>query len=83
MSDTKSTPLLLPKPLTLQRVESGPIQFGEDDWPGVFIRGDHALMFAFVLSKHVKRIEESDDHGFFDAQVIKGLIDSLKACKVE
>lgn len=30
------------------RVESGPIQFGED-WPGVFIRGDNAGHYAMVL----------------------------------
>ena len=25
-----------------ERVETGPVQFG-DDWPGIFIRGDHAF----------------------------------------
>ena len=32
-------------PAVDQRVETGPIQFG-DDWPGVFIRGDEALFMA-------------------------------------
>ena len=32
-----------------QRVESGPIQFG-DDWPGTFIRGDEAAYFAACLA---------------------------------
>ena len=31
-----------------KRVETGPIQFG-DDWPGLFIRGDNALGFALAL----------------------------------
>jgi hypothetical protein len=31
---------------TDKRVETGPIQFGED-WPGIFIRGDNA--FAFIM----------------------------------
>lgn len=32
------------------RVETGPIQFG-DDWPGVFIRGDNALVYAHILEQ--------------------------------
>jgi hypothetical protein len=30
------------------RVETGPVQFG-DDYPGVFIRGDAAIAFAAAL----------------------------------
>jgi hypothetical protein len=35
-------------PAAPERVETGPVQFG-DDWPGVFIRGDH----AFSLCAHL------------------------------
>ena len=36
--------------LPSQRVETGPLQIN-DDWPGIFIRGDSALMaFAPALS---------------------------------
>lgn len=35
-------------PHTGDRVETGPIQFG-DDWPGVFIRGDNAMAIAIAL----------------------------------
>lgn len=31
-----------------QRVETGPVQFG-DDWPGIFIRGDNAGYYAMIL----------------------------------
>lgn len=31
-----------------KRPETGPMQFG-DDWPGVFIRGDNAFVYAHVL----------------------------------
>ncbi len=35
----------------MARIETGPAQAGED-WPGIFIRGDDALMaFAPALSK--------------------------------
>jgi hypothetical protein len=32
------------------RAETGPMQFGED-WPGVFIRGDDALVFAMMCPR--------------------------------
>jgi len=35
-------------PAQAERVETGPVQFG-DDWPGVFIRGDNAAMHAMNL----------------------------------
>jgi hypothetical protein len=31
-----------------ERVETGPVQFG-DDWPGLFIRGDDCLALFFSL----------------------------------
>lgn len=38
----------------VKRVETGPLQIG-DDWPGVFIRGDNALMgFAPSLQALIK-----------------------------
>lgn len=36
-----------------KRVETGPIQFG-DDWPGVFIRGDNAGFYAFMLKRLIQ-----------------------------
>ncbi|KKL46016.1 hypothetical protein LCGC14_2349790 [marine sediment metagenome] len=38
----------LPEPLDGERVETGPVQFG-DDQPGVFIRGDDACSAYFDL----------------------------------
>lgn len=35
------------------RVETGPVQFG-DDWPGVFIRGDNAAYYAMVLRTFIE-----------------------------
>ena len=31
-----------------ERVENGPVQFGED-WPGLFLRGDMAMNYAYHL----------------------------------
>ena len=37
-------------PAQAARVETGPVQFGED-WPGVFIRGDGAGWYALMLDR--------------------------------
>src|SRR5215471_16043620 len=37
-----------PKIMHTSRAETGPMSFG-DDWPGVFIRGDNAMMHAMKL----------------------------------
>lgn len=39
----------LPAPPDGGRVETGPVQFG-DDWPGVFIRGDNAGALVMQLT---------------------------------
>jgi len=32
-----------------ERVETGAIQFGDNDWPGTFIRGDDSFAFRLAL----------------------------------
>lgn len=41
---------LLSKPKKGGRVDTGPVQFG-DDWPGVFIRGDEARYWGGLVNK--------------------------------
>jgi len=64
-------------PAEATRVESGPIQFG-DDWPGVFIRGDNALFFASYIDHAIK--------GGIDQEIrnamLRGLRDTLLSCSV-
>lgn len=65
-----------------ERVETGPLQFG-DDWPGVFIRGDHALVDAMTLQAAMSSISFSDDiTGEMARSVIEGLISTLSSCRV-
>lgn len=40
----------LPQPENQPRIETGVVQFG-DDWPGVFIRGDNACIYGFLLQQ--------------------------------
>lgn len=48
-------------PSEIQRVETGPIQFG-DDWPGTFLRGDTAAGYALYLSQMLKWVEQQPGH---------------------
>jgi hypothetical protein len=65
-------------PALPHRVESGPMQFG-DDWPGVFFRGDDALNFANMISLALTELPK-------DARnvraVLTGLRDELRSCSV-
>lgn len=58
------------------RIETGPIQFG-DDWPGLFIRGDNAFYFAMSIQALVE-----DPNDPLAKRVALGLISELKSCIV-
>lgn len=47
MTDDKEL-IKLPLPDGMPRMESGPVQFG-DDWPGIFLRGDNAVGIGVLL----------------------------------
>lgn len=42
------------------RVETGPLQFN-DDWPGIFIRGDNALYYSFLLNQLIAKFEKEKE----------------------
>jgi hypothetical protein len=62
------------------RVETGPVQFGDEDWPGIFIRGDQALHFSFTL----KALIDCDVEGLTEIEraILRGLADTLGSCAV-
>jgi len=65
-------------PAQQERVETGPVQFG-DDWPGAFIRGDHAGWYAM----QIKRLLESDlPLDFLLASNLRNLQPDLGGCVV-
>ena len=61
-----------------ERVETGPIQFG-DDWPGVFIRGDNAAGYAQSLEA---LLNSHPSPNFVHEAVCKGLIRTLQSCNL-
>lgn len=63
-------------PAVAERVEDGPIQFG-DDWPGSFLRGDTCAFFAIHLEQYIK-----GDRNVFTVVVVENLLRQLKNTRV-
>lgn len=57
-----------------RRVETAPIQFG-DDWPGIFIRGDDALAMITKLNLVAS--------GAVGPVVLRDIARTLESCLVE
>lgn len=62
-----------------ERVESGVIQFDED-WPGVFFRGDTAAHFGMTLTAMLEKAERGNVPGWLEVAVLKGLAKDLASC---
>lgn len=67
-------------PHMTERVETGPVQFGPTDWPGVFIRGDNAFNYAMHLRA---LLNASDDTDAIGKMVVQGLLDLFDSCIVK
>lgn len=72
MSEIKKYEIALPE--GENRIETGPIQFN-DDWPGIFLRGDSAFHIANVLSQ----VHSGQKDALTDIQ-LKNIIDLLREC---
>lgn len=64
----------------LPRVETGAIQFG-DDWPGIFIRGDHAAYYAMCLNTIMDEHSEASSDAIARLHV-GGLIELLESSRI-
>lgn len=63
-----------------KRPETGPMQFG-GDWPGVFIRGDHALYYSMILDQWIRRNGDKTDGGTcIEMNILRGLVRTLESC---
>lgn len=70
------------------RIESGPVAFG-DDWPGLFLRGDDALYYGFLLHQLVDvlakviDVDTTDDPHLLQALVsLPNLVTKLQSVDV-
>jgi hypothetical protein len=67
----------------LNRVETGVIQF-ENDWPGVFIRGDNALAFVGALATLLEHTSRSTDGRVKSAnRHVQNLFKLLTSCHAQ
>ncbi len=64
-------PVIRQLPACEPRVESGPIQFGED-WPGTFFRGDAAAGYAVHLEQLLQGIGDE-----LSLSVVRSLLAAL------
>ncbi len=62
------------------RVETGIVKF-DDDWPGIFIRGDNAFHFHAHLEQVLNTLTDIE-YSPFPIEVINGLSKLLKSCDV-
>jgi hypothetical protein len=67
-----------------ERVETGAVQYtygdGYEDWPGTFIRGDHAMYYRMVLERVLECLEKGEQIDPFTLYQIKGLQSTLGSC---
>lgn len=61
-----------------ERVETGPVQFN-DDWPGIFIRGDNAAYYAFMLESFM--LDHNGEKAIATG-VVNSLLRLLRECRV-
>lgn len=63
------------------RIETGPVQFGED-WPGTFIRGDNAFGYAMYLRTALDFMDKQQDLKGMDwisVVSLRGLVRDLES----
>jgi hypothetical protein len=60
------------------RPRTGVMQF-DDDWPGVFIRGDDAMIYSITLGRALERLA---DDAWLEAASLVDLVDLLGSCRV-
>lgn len=65
-----------------ERVETGALQFN-DDWPGIYLRGDNAAFYAMQLRHLIWYVEKNADHiDFYALNTAKNLVDLLSSCVI-
>jgi len=78
--DSHDLPVVrLPEQNGIQRLETGPLQVG-DDWPGVFIRGDAAAYYAIEIKRAIEIAECNDPGNAFVYHALRKLAEILRSC---
>lgn len=63
------------------RVETGPVMF-EDDWPGIFIRGDEAFGHRLALGDAIQALEKNPEilGQVYTIMTLRGLLETISSC---
>src|SRR5262245_38397762 len=88
ISEKNGIPQRVPMPEGWSRPETGPMQFvqddvtghGENDWPGLFIRGANALLYARTFQQMLKWLEPED---WMSRGIINGFVELLESCHID
>jgi hypothetical protein len=76
-------PVIRQFPACELRVEDGPVQFGKD-WPGLFLRGDTAMNYAYhlqlFLDEALLNVEAPPNP--ISSGVVRGLLCDLQSCNL-
>lgn len=62
-----------------KRVETGPVRFG-DDWPGLFIRGDNAIIAGAHLEACCRHMESGHALPPMEMHKLRNLAGLLQEC---
>jgi hypothetical protein len=68
-------------PAVEPRLETGPVQFG-DDWPGLFLRGDYAAPMGFLLKGVLADIRAGRKPGVILLEQMDDLVRTLESADV-
>lgn len=79
--DTSKLSTQFHKDTDSNRVETGALQFNED-WPGIFVRGDNAFHYNMHLKAALNAAEKGLDLDFITKSVLKSLVDLFDSCVV-
>ena len=63
----------------MKRIETGPLQIG-DDWPGVFICGDNALMGYAPALRDILNKLQPEAANVIQIYTLRGLLSVLESC---
>lgn len=64
----------------MSRIETGALQIG-DDWPGIFIRGDHAIMGYAPALKYI--IDNYEIEDLYTKVELNSLYQLLTSCNLQ
>lgn len=61
------------------RIETGAVQF-DDDWHGIFIRGDNAMFYSLIVKQAVEQLKKDKSYSIIDRIQLEALADLLHQC---